>query len=127
MTPVAVPSNGCTSPSMAQWPAYNNNLPTTISPSSSNSSIGSVSTSKSSTSNDSYLSNNNIHHIKNNYYFNNCAINYQYPIQPQPQKQVIPVVARAIPIVDPATRQVFRHQRHQNSNISPSFYNVSVC
>jgi hypothetical protein len=134
MTPVSVPmqqqhpqkTNSNTSPSMAQWIAYKNSTVSSISPTSSNSSVSSMSSSTSSTSS-SNTSNN-----YNNYYYgnNNCAITYNQPTittahyhhQTQP---MIPVVARAIPIIDPATKQVFCQK--QPTNIPPGFYNVSVC
>lgn len=149
MTPVSVPmqqqqqqytmksNNTNTSPSMAQWVAYKNS--TSNSPTSSNSSISSLSsTTSSSTSNNNTLSNNfnhqnSIHHYNNYYYGNssNCSpVNYNHYHQAQVQQpQMMPIVARAIPIIDPSTRQVYRQQQHvAATNIPPpGFYNVSVC
>lgn len=135
MASVAVPmhsTNASNTSPMTQWSIYNSDLVTSLSPSSSHSCIGSTSSSTSSSNSDTNtnISNNAIDHIKNNnshYYFSNCAISYQYQIQ----RQMMPPVARAIPIVNPTTRQVSRHQRHhqhkQNPDVHPSFYNVSVC
>ncbi|CAO3657166.1 unnamed protein product [Mucor hiemalis] len=152
MTPVSVPSMqqqhyvkaSSTSPSMTQWSAYKNNS-TSTSPRSSNSSICSMSSSSSSSSSSSgsntatsppnhHLHQNSItnHNNHPSYYYgnNNCSIpattihyNNHYHYQ---QPQMMPIVARAIPIIDPATRQVYRQQQ-QTPNIPPGFYNVSVC
>lgn len=122
MTPVSVPVHQqypvkSNTPSMAQWVAYKNTSPT-----SSNSSISSISSSSSSGS--SSGSNNNQCY---NYYSNdNCAINYNQQFPNFQQQPMTPVVARAIPIIDPATRQALRQQQ-QTPNIPPGFYNVSVC
>ncbi|KAG2198009.1 hypothetical protein INT47_004976, partial [Mucor saturninus] len=118
MTPVSVPVHQqypvkSNTPSMAQWVAYKNTSPT-----SSNSSISSISSSSSGNSSGNS-------HCYNYYPSSNCAINYnQQPPHFQQQQPAIPVVARGIPIIDPATRQAFRQQQ-QSPNIPPGFYNVS--
>lgn len=129
MTPVSVPVHQQypvkpNTPSMAQWIAYKNTSPT-----SSNSSISSISSSSSNNNSGSSSSNSNSSNNQcyNYYPGSNCAINYnQQPSHFQQQQPVIPVVARGIPIIDPATRQAFRQQQ-QTPNIPPGFYNVSVC
>ncbi|KAG2237864.1 hypothetical protein INT48_002168, partial [Thamnidium elegans] len=117
MAPVSVPVHQQhpgkinTSPSMAQWVAYKNSTANMTSPTSSNSSISSIS------SNGSNIAPN----YNNNYYLgDNCAINYNQ------QPHYLPTIARAIPIINPATGQAFGQQQ-QTPNIPPGFYNVSVC
>ncbi|KAI8645073.1 hypothetical protein BD408DRAFT_441163 [Parasitella parasitica] len=121
MTPVAVPVHqqhaqktfSNTSPSMPQWIAFKNN---TSSMSTSPSSIHSnLSLSSSSSSSNSSISNNTVGYRQDYYYGS-----YQQP-------QIIPsTIVRAIPIIDPTTRQVFHHPQQQIIQ-PPGFYNVSVC
>lgn len=132
MTPVSVPSsssskpasNNSTSPSMVQCIAYknSNNSSGNTSPTSSNSSISSMSSSSSDSYN--YATSN-----YGTYYYSNsttaaCAINYNR--QSTHYQPTMPIVARAIPIIDPTTRQVYR-QPQQQTIPPPGFYNVSVC
>ena len=133
MTPVSVPmqtstvkaSNSGSISSTSQWSAYKNTSPT-----SSHSSISSMSSSSSSSSHSShhYQQQHNSISYNNFYHGNNCSplISYNHYHQ-QPQQPMMPLVTRtAIPIIDPATRQVYR-QPQQSTNIPPGFYNVSVC
>ncbi|KAL0145930.1 hypothetical protein V8B55DRAFT_1466522 [Mucor lusitanicus] len=130
MTPVAVPvhqqysqkAHNTTSPSMAQWVSYKNvTSPVNTSPSSVHSNLSSNSSSS--------ISSGHATDYHQNYYYNTGS-SYQQPIMP-------PTVIRAIPIIDPTTRQIYRqqqqhhhqiHHHHQSQTIPPpGFYNVSVC
>ncbi|KAG2208806.1 hypothetical protein INT46_003014 [Mucor plumbeus] len=121
MTPVTVPMHQqCsqkvnTSSPMAQWAAYKNTIsPMSTSPSSVHSSLSSssshssnISSSSSSSHSGSGSCSTNTAEYYQNYYFgnsNNCG-NYQHQVIP-------PTVIRAIPIIDPTTKQVFRQQQH---------------
>ncbi|KAI9275160.1 hypothetical protein EDC94DRAFT_9395 [Helicostylum pulchrum] len=117
MAPVSVPVHQQhpgkinTSPSMAQWVAYKNSTTANMtSPTSSNSSISSIIPPPPNYNNNYYLA-------------DNCAINYN---QQQPHYLPTTTIARAIPIINPATGQAFGQQQ-QTPNIPPGFYNVSVC
>ncbi|KAK4517241.1 uncharacterized protein ATC70_000573 [Mucor velutinosus] len=134
MTPVAVPvhqqysqkAHSTTSPSMAQWVSYKNTAsPVNTSPSSVHSSLSSNSSSSSGSA--------HVADYHKNYYYNT---DYSYQ-----QSMVPPTVIRAIPIIDPTTRQAYHqqqpqqqqhhhqiHHHYQSQTIPPpGFYNVSVC
>ncbi|GAN03115.1 hypothetical protein MAM1_0034d02566 [Mucor ambiguus] len=130
MAPVAVPvqqqysqkAHSTTPPSIPQWVSYKNTTsPVNTSPSSVHSSLSSNSSS----------SNSSVHAMDylQNYYYNTGS-SYQQPMMPS-------TVIRAIPIIDPTTKQAYRQQQQQHHQIHhhhqsqaippPGFYNVSVC
>ncbi|KAL9537453.1 hypothetical protein MBANPS3_011761 [Mucor bainieri] len=129
MTPVAVPAHITTSPSMAQWVSYKSTTsPVNTSPSSVHSSLSSNSSSSTSSGHAT--------DYHQNYHYNTGS-SYQQPMVP-------PTVIRAIPIIDPSTRQAYHQQQHQHHHHHhqihhhhhhqssqtvppPGFYNVSVC
>ncbi|KAI8356190.1 hypothetical protein BD560DRAFT_406801 [Blakeslea trispora] len=130
MTPVTVQRCGTLSPTITYSPLHlsDSTSTTSISSSSHSNSSSSSSSSHSSSSNSSSSSHSNHSDASNIPYSHSDLMRIRPTVYLNQHCNLTrSPIPRAIPIINPVTRKAFQLTPSQNTNVSPGYYDVSVC